>query len=335
MLQRAFSISILALLSLGLAACGGGGGGSGFGGGTGTDTTGTLNVSVTDAPVDDANRVLVQFTGIAVKPKQGEAIEIPLHGDSQTCRNLLDGIPPAPTPSGEATVRCVDLLAFQGNRRAQLLQGEELEAGEYTWMRLDVDARRGVLDSIIVLNDGSAESLYIPSGDQSGLKLNTSFNITAGEEHNFVIDFDLRKSLNKPRGFPDYMLKPSLRLVNISDSGTISGTVEASLLTANRCTPNAYAVYVYQGRNAVVGEEGSDDPPAASAGVVLNPDSGDWGYSAAFLPPGDYTVVFTCEAGNDSSEEADDGIEFVSSADSPATVVSGKTSTVDFGPIDN
>jgi hypothetical protein len=322
--------SILGALSLGLVACGGGGGGGGSS--SASVSTGTLNVSVTDAPVDSASRVLVQFTGAAVKPDEGNAIDIALSGDSQTCQNLLDDIDPAPTPSGEATVRCVDLLAFQGNQSSLLLQDEELGAGGYTWMRLDVDALRGVMDSIIVLDDGSEESLYIPSGSQSGLKLNSRYTIVGGEQHHFVIDFDLRKSVNNPQGFPDYRLKPSLRLVDMGDSGNITGMVEASLLTGD-CTDNAYEVYVYQGDDALIGEQGSEHAPDTSASVSLNGDTGLWDYTAGFLPPGDYTVAFTCQAGDDSSEAADDDIDFINSPDSPTTVNAGQTSTVDFGPV--
>ncbi len=322
----------LALLSCGLLACGGGGGGSGFAvGGSGNATTGTLNLGVTDAPVDSATRVLVQFTGVAVKPQEGNEIEIPLGGDSQTCQDLLNGIAPTSTPNGEVTIRCVDLLAFQGSQSAQLLQGEELPAGEYTWMRLDVDAERGEMDSIIVLDDGGVESLFIPSGSQSGLKLNSAFTIVAGKQHNFVIDFDLRKSIHDPQGFDDYILKPSLRLVDVGTSGSIAGTVEEPLLTAGDCTANAYAVYIYQGDEAIIGELGSDNAPDATAAVSLNPDSARWEYTAAFLPPGTYTVAFTCQAGDDANDAADDGISFVTTPDSPTTVDSGQTSTVDFG----
>ncbi len=329
MVKAHFYGTTLALLSLGLLACGGGGGGS-IVGSTANNSTGTLNLSVADAPVDSAKMVLVQFTGVAVKPKEGDAIELALSGDSQTCQNFLDGIDPAPTPTGEVTVRCVDLLAFQGSQSARLLQEEELEAGEYTWMRLDVDAERGVLDSIIVLDDGSEESLFIPSGSQTGLKLNSGFTIVAGAQHNFVIDFDLRKSVHNPQGFADYMLKPSLRLVDMGTSGSIVGTVAESLLTADGCTENAYAVYVYQGGDAVIGEQGSENAPATSADVSLNQDSGRWAYTAAFLPPGAYTVAFTCQAGDDSNAVADNNIDFVASADSPATVISGQASTVNF-----
>ena len=52
------------------------------------ESTGTLNLSVTDAPVDSASRVLVQFTVIAVKPKEGDAVEIPLRGAHNVDRGV-------------------------------------------------------------------------------------------------------------------------------------------------------------------------------------------------------------------------------------------------------
>lgn len=327
MKNRRIATSILCPLLLSLAACGGGGGG---GGSSATSTTGELTVAVTDAPVDSASMVLVQFTGVSLMPKEGTALDLPLDGDSQTCEEMLDGVPAHPAAAGEANVRCIDLLSLQGTASATLLDGVVLDAGEYVWMRLDVDAEKGVMDSIIVLDDGSVESLYVPSGSQSGLKLNTGFNILAGGTHDFVIDFDLRKSVNNPKGFADYMLKPSLRLVDLSQSGNIVGSVDASLLQEDYCTPDAYAVYVYQGGNlAETGEEGSAFPPLTSAAVTLQ--GSEWRYTVGFLPPGEYTAMFTCEAGNDT-EAAEDGIHFVGSPDNPATVVDGQDSEVNFAP---
>src|SRR5687768_2103740 len=51
----------LAIAALGIAGCGGEGG------------TSTLNLALTDAPVDDATTVWVQFTGVEVKPADGPA----------------------------------------------------------------------------------------------------------------------------------------------------------------------------------------------------------------------------------------------------------------------
>jgi len=328
-----------AVFTLALIACGGGGSSSGGDNGP-VETTGTFSLDVSDAAVDDAEKVLVQFTGVTVNPADGSAIDIPLSGDSQTCLDFLDDIAPSATPDGEPTIRCIDLLEQQGTESATLLNSVVLDAGNYTWLRLAVDAERGMLDSIFVPSDGTMkESLYIPSGSQSGLKLNSGFTILAGGSHKFVIDFDLRKSVNDPKGFPDYRLKPSLRLIDLSESGNIVGTVETSLLTADGCTgdvntSDGFAVYIYQGADAIINEEGPDSGPLTSAAVAYNDDSGLWDYTVGFVAPGDYTVAFTCQAADDSPDSGDDGIVFVESTDSPTTVTADQDSTVNFVPTD-
>lgn len=321
----------LALCALGLSACGGGGGGSDPG-----SDSGTLSLSVTDAPVDNAARVLVQFSGVTVHQADGAPVEFGLEGDSQTCQDLLDGIAPAPAPAGEPTVRCVEMLELQGTDSEGLLDDVELEAGEYNALRLHVDAARGVMDSLVVLDDGSVESLFIPSGGESGLKLNSDFTILAGGGHDFVVDFDLRKSLNNPQGFPDYRLRPSLRLVDLAKSGNITGTVDASLLTAAGCTGDVntgagFAVYLYTGDDgSPMGEEGSADAPLTSAAVALDDDSGQWMYTVGYVSPGEYRVGFTCQALDDSPEAPDDGIEILPSGDNPVTVVADEDAVADF-----
>jgi len=80
-----------------LAGCGGGGGG---GDGSG-DRTGTLRLGLTDAPVDQADAVVVQFTGVELKPAGGVAFS----------RDF-------------ATPKTLDVLALQGTTRALLLDGE-------------------------------------------------------------------------------------------------------------------------------------------------------------------------------------------------------------------
>ena len=103
-----------------------------------------------------------------------------------------------------------------------LLDGEEILAGEYEWMRLKVDADPNVAgDSYLQLEaSGAACELRIPSGDQTGLKLIRGFTIGAGTTTDFTIDFDLRKSLVAPPGQTTivdtcgnqaYLLKPVLR----------------------------------------------------------------------------------------------------------------------------
>lgn len=329
--QSSENYLLIATCSVLLASCGGSGGNT-----TETATTGTFSVGITDAPVDSAQMVLVEFTGVSVKPSDGEEENLPLSGDSQTCQDLLAGTDPAPTPEGESTVRCIELKELQGTLSASLIDDELLNAGSYNWMRLDVNAERGVMDSIIVLDDGGQESLYVPSGNETGLKLNSGFTVLAGGSHNFVIDFDLRKSINNPQGFADYKLIPSLRLIDLSESGNITGTVDATLLTAEGCTgdintEDGFAVYIYEGGvDTVTGDEGSESAPHTSASVSLDDDSGRYEYTAGFLTPGEYTLVFTCQAADDSPEVADESIVFVESTDSPTTVVADEDSVVNF-----
>jgi len=65
----------LAIMTTSLAGC--------FGGSSSDNDSGTLSLGITDAPVDSLEEVNIHFTGITIKPADGEQIEIdlsePLH----------------------------------------------------------------------------------------------------------------------------------------------------------------------------------------------------------------------------------------------------------------
>jgi len=167
-------ILIVATSAALLAACG-----SSDGDGGGQAQTGFLKVGITDAPVDMAAAVVVKFTGVELKPQGGPAFSIDF-----------------PTP------KSLDLIQLQGEDRALLLDGEEILAGEYEWMRLKVEADPNVAgDSYLQLEQSGAEcEMRIPSGDQTGLKLIHGFTIGGGTTTDFTIDFYLRKSIVAPPG---------------------------------------------------------------------------------------------------------------------------------------
>ena len=295
-----------------LWGCSGGGGSSSGGGDAGDTGNGTLNLALTDAPVDGADNVLVEFTGVRLKPANGDWIDQDLSGKSLTCRDWLDGKNPGTTPDGHPTTRCIDLLALHGGASELILDGVSLPAGDYEAMRLNVNADRGVLDSIFVEEQGGAwVSLYIPSGAQSGLKLNTRFTIKPEGQNDFVIDFNLRKSVNNPQGFPDYRLKPSLKLIAHSHSGAISGTVATTLIEDEHCdngdsNQRGNSVYIFEGNVQPVDIRGNEsEDPLTTARVAMN-QSGIFVYRAAFLPPGPYTVAFTCQGLSDDPLQPDD-----------------------------
>jgi hypothetical protein len=267
-------------------------------------TTGSLVLAITDAPVDDASNVVVRFTGVEIKPASGNSITVIFE-----------------TPME------IDLLALQGGGSSLLLNGLQVEAGQYNWIRLLVDAEKGILDSYlqaVVDDSGTRTSLWVPSGSQTGLKLNHSFVISAGGNTDFTIDFDLRKSITNPVGQEnDYILKPSLRIVDNNLVGEISGTVAAALMVnedstgENTCSDSS-AVYVFAADvsgevpvDAMVGDLDADDTdgvdPITTAIVELAQDE-TYQYSVAFLSEGFYTIAFTCNSGDDVAEEDNSGV---------------------------
>ena len=103
-------------------------------------------------------------------------------------------------------------------------------------MRLKVDADPNVVDSYIEIGGGQCE-LRVPSGDETGLKVNRAFTVGVGAITDLTIDFDLRKSIVEPPGQESdpavcdgqaYLLKPVLRVVINGQTGQIGGKVPLS-----------------------------------------------------------------------------------------------------------
>jgi len=274
-----------------LPGCGDGGG------------TGKLSLAITDAPVDGATAVVVQFTGVEVKPADGSA------------RTFAFAAP-----------RQINLMALTGTDSELLLDEAEVPSGQYEWVRLMVDASEdGIADSYIDLEDGSRHELEVPSGDQSGLKLHSGFAVPNGGEANFTLDFDLRKSVHEPMDAGDsYKLRPTLRIVDNATSGAIAGTVQSELVPEG-CAP---AVYVFAGSGVTPDDVDAVAPePVSSAMPALN--AGDYDYTVGFLATGPYTVTFTCDADADNPA-TDDTLVFTGTQD--ATVAAEQTTTVNFPP---
>jgi hypothetical protein len=114
--------------------------------------------------------------------------------------------------------RTFDLLQLVNGVFATL--GEvELEAGRYTQIRI-------MLESATLFVDGTPQSLTIPSGAQTGIKLVRGFRIAPNVITELTVDFDVARSLHeRPPGSGTYILRPTIRLVQTALSGTISGTV--------------------------------------------------------------------------------------------------------------
>jgi hypothetical protein len=302
-----------------LVACGGGGGGD-----SDKSQTGTLKLSITDSPVDDAREVWVQFRAVEFKPEGGEPV-------MQELRNT----------SGALDPQELDLLALQDGRAAVLVNNVVLPAGRYEWIRLLVDNQPNVRDSYILMKDGSECELRVPSGDESGLKMNRGFTLPAEGSVALTVDFDLRKSIHAPPGqqgsglncTQGYLMRPVLRLVQDSEVGAIAGTVDLSRRSDPACTR---MVYVFSdGQNPANSTTPDDDDGIGVESVVaVKADEVTGAYKATFLTSGNYTVAYTCAVDEPGADDSLDVPPFSFGPDKQgATVQPNLVTTVNFGPL--
>lgn len=116
-----------------------------------------------------------------------------------------------------------DLLALTNGAMAPL-GSAQLEAGTYQQIRL-ILSRNG--HSVVV--DGVEHDLFVPSGEQTGIKLNVNAEIEPDITYTLLLDFDAARSVveggNEQSGI-EYLLKPVIRATSEAITGNIAGVVE-------------------------------------------------------------------------------------------------------------
>jgi len=285
-----FSIKRIPVLAsaLLLAACGGGGGG-------GSSGTTSFSLAVTDAPVDDATNVSVAFTGVDIQRSSGQWMTFDFD-----------------------TPKTINLLALQGGGREFLFDGgipadcyQEIRA------RISSDAQAHHLEE----KTGGTRYMHLDPGYQEGLQVHHEFCITQGVPMDLTIHFDLRKSLHCPDGGGDCTLRPVLHLIDDATACRISGAVDPSHISAhNASCAGGDVVYVFEGHDVTpcdvcegdqcAGASSCSASPITTAMVNLDPRTGDYVYTAAYLGAGNYTVAFTCDA-QDDQPDTHESLQFV------------------------
>ena len=142
-----------------------------------------LSVHLVDGPLDGLAEVNIDLQRIAIVSESGKETEL--------------GQPGA----------ILDLLKLQGGV-SEVISRNELLADRYSQLRLELGTRNS-----LKLSDGSVVPLRVPSGRQSGLKIQIDMNLATASRQDVFVDFDVAESLHLQMNsrVPRFMLRPVLR----------------------------------------------------------------------------------------------------------------------------
>lgn len=110
------------------------------------------------------------------------------------------------------------------NGAYEVLGSAQLEAGTYEQIRLVLSSEG---HSVVI--DGEPHDMFVPSGEQTGVKLNVDAEIEPDFTYTLLLDFDAARSVvtrGNQQGGEDYLLKPVIKATNEAITGNIAGTVE-------------------------------------------------------------------------------------------------------------
>ncbi|MFC5704544.1 DUF4382 domain-containing protein [Aeromonas eucrenophila] len=295
-----------------LTACGGGGDGDNN---AQPPSEAKMSLAFSDAPVDHVSKVCIAVSNIMINPVSGTEQAWTTASFLTTTQD--DGCTPAGVSiplndNGHPQFTYIDLLAYQGSKTRQLLDSQDVGAGEYSQMRLEIlngtqsenQYDNGVPYSYVLQDDGVIKPLEVPSNE---LKLD-AFTIAANGTSFFTTEFDLRHSMVLPGHQQHYKLKPrGVRLVNNTEVATVKGTVAAELCSSD--LSDAF-VYFYDelrpaGDDAYPDMADLDNGFYASAPVVPLAGGG-YGYELGFVNLGHYDVTLVCNGSVDDPELPDD-----------------------------
>jgi hypothetical protein len=265
---------------------------------------GRASISITDAPIDDANVKAVWISILGVEAKG---------------------------PDGWSTIETfsepvkINLLSYQ-NGESYFLTDEEITAGSYNEIRLQLDIQEQIDGQLqnpgcyLEYKDATPdEPLFVPSGGQSGYKVKGDFDVPAGGVVAVTLDFDVRKAIVVAGNSGKYILKPTVRLVANQNAGLITGAFDAEANTYSKVIVFAYADNTFD--EAEIAEPAAGEvrfSNAISSSVITESNN----YTLAFMESGIYDLYFA---------EFDDNGEFVGiiGSSNDVTVEAGVTLTLD------
>ncbi|UKM65703.1 DUF4382 domain-containing protein [Flavobacteriaceae bacterium GSB9] len=250
------------------------------GGATGVQPT--ISVRLVDAP-GDYKAVNVEVVDVMIK----------MDDDSEDENGWM---------SLDAQNETVNLLDFTGGISKVLVDKFPIPAGTLSQMRLVL----GDGNTIVMENDAEEDVEYdlkTPSAQQSGLKLKVNSVIEEGYTYDFILDFDVEKSIVMAGNSDNIILKPVLNLSTEVNSGIIEGSVSPSDVPAMA--------------SVIVDDKGNDNPEDDDVISAYTDETGAfalWG-----VPGGTYDVIIS---------PVDEASDYASGMATGVDVVNGETTTI-------
>lgn len=289
MLKR--SATILTICSL--VACGG------SNGSTGSENGVPVSFGISDAPVENVTAAVITVEAIVITAGSGEVIRIDEFYNEDN--------PDVPLEQFQ-----INLPEYQGADYKLVSQNILLESGNYQQLNLEI-VDDDIAEAYVQEQDGAMKPIKVPSDT---LRLG-GFTVESSGAQTFIVEFDLRQAMTYNPGPDRYILKPrGVRIIESSASASVSGTVDLACINSlEPCASKSdmsvgNVMYLYPGHDlggVMLLDQLEPDLIPLTVGGSLAPYTSvgldELGqYEMAFLPPGEYSLAFSCVAYDDHPE---------------------------------
>ena len=209
------------------------------------DTMSTISIRLADMP-GDFDHVYIDVVDIMIK-----------YNDDSDGDDGWQSIDPINTG-------VYDLLELTGGINVLLVDGYEMPPGTLNQIRLILGD-----DNTVVIDDETFP-LRTPSAQQSGLKLKVNHELEAGFTYNFLLDFDVDRSIVIAGNSGNINLKPVIRVTTDVTSGKIQGAVnpfDFQVMASVMVDGEPISAYVDESGIFVL-----NGVPAGTYDVLISPD---------------------------------------------------------------
>jgi hypothetical protein len=143
---------------------------------------------------------------------------------------------------------------------------------------LNLFSQRHPFANYFIDESDAVQELKVPSGMQFGIKIVNGFDINADQTTELLLDFEAARSVVKAGSSGQWLLKPTIKMLDTANYSIVSGTVRSAGLAVSGVIVNAQTV-------------AADVDPRDEVIVHASTVTGGDGTYKLFLAPGSYNLV--------------------------------------------